>query len=160
MRLSKHDYYVKREKIRTALIRGFTDAEIMAAENIGERQLRRYKESIRKANIKTVPEICEEQHALFIMQIRRFEDVIRQANRAIMAGRGRIGTLLRVINDATSSIIKYMQRVGYLATAPPKPEPTSKTVKIVIEDYTEDDSEHRAEVETSTHAKKREMMVN
>jgi len=117
-RLSTTDYEKKLMAIHTALLRGFKDGEIMTAEKISRTTLFRYKRTIRRRGLKLYPQLAQESKFYFVTQLNRWEDVIRQANRSIMDGTGKIAPLLRVINNATKNILEYMFRVGMIPEVP------------------------------------------
>lgn len=114
-----HAVYEKRlESIQTALIRGFTDPEVMTAEKISRSTLYRYKRTINRRRLKGYPQLAVEAKKHFMVQLQRWEDVIRQANRKIMSGQAKIAPLLRVINNSTKNILDYMFRAGLIAEVP------------------------------------------
>jgi hypothetical protein len=157
---------VKLENVRTAMLRGFLDGEICTAEEISRRTLRRYKKSIRKRGLKTLPETTEEQRALFLKQIQRWEDVIRQANRTLMSspvltGKLSSAPLLKVITEATKSIVEYSQKMGILTSAPlviegkmevkiPELEGLNEeAVTAIVENYLEDEAKRLREEQST-----------
>lgn len=137
------------QSIRTAMLRGFTDAEIITAESkpdrpISRRSLQRYKKAIRMRGLKTLPETTEEQRALFNVQVERWRDLIRQANRLLMGaavstGRISAAPLLRVINECTKNIAELSLKVGILPTAPVK---VQADFKVLVEMW---DDENKAD---------------
>ena len=116
---SRREYEGKLESIHAAMLRGFTDSEICTAEEISRRTLRRYKAAIRRRGFQVYPTMSDHAKTLFMQQIQRWEDVIRQANRQIMGNpNANVASLLRVIIDATDKILEYMFRVGAIVKTP------------------------------------------
>ena len=149
-RLSHNDYMAMLESVRTAMLRGSTDAEIMKDKDVSRRTLQRYKKAIQKRGLKSLPETTEEQRALFNMQVERWRDIIRQANKMLESDAVKKGgisptPLLRVINNTTKNITEYSMKVGILPTAPVKVQGDFKVIVEMFDDQAEVEIKNKAD---------------
>ena len=110
-RLSKHDYEVKLECIRKLMIKGYSDGEILAKEGCCARTLRGYKAEIRKRRLDHLPKINDDSLNLFLIQIERFNDVIKRSYKAIETGE-RSYPYLKIIFEVSKNILDYSFKVG------------------------------------------------